>query len=237
MLSLVATAMDTVKIYRSTTAHSDSSTTPGAMPLAGPKTTFYEAARLSTHPALVRDVQWAPFNVRGFDLFATACRDGGVRIYKLDTMASTISTNKTNNNPANHPSQSSSSNNAPSSPATSTIPHRPGPQSSLTSAIVGRSGTPLNLHPSSTTTRHHSRSTLLSPFTHTITIESEILNAHRDAWALCWDPAGQVLMSSGSDGVTKLWKKAISGAGWILFADQEVTVDESDGEAGGEGDG
>jgi nucleoporin SEH1 len=237
MLSLVATAMDTVKIYRSTTAHSDSSTTPGAMPLAGPKTTFYEAARFPTHPALVRDVQWAPFNVRGFDLFATACRDGGVRIYKLDTIASTISTNKTNNNPANHPSQSSSSNNAPSSPATSTIPHRPGPQSSLTSAIVGRSGTPLNLHPSSTTTRHHSRSNLPSPFTHTITIESEILNAHRDAWALCWDPAGQVLMSSGSDGVTKLWKKAISGAGWILFADQEVTVDESDGEAGGDGEG
>lgn len=43
-------------------------------------------------------------------------------------------------------------------------------------------------------------------------------------------------MSSGSDGVTKLWKRAVRGAGWMLFADQEVSVDESDGEEGGDGE-
>lgn len=235
ILSLVATAMDTVKIYRSTTTQNNASNTPGDLPLAGQKTTFYEAARFPTHPALIRDVQWAPFNIRGFDLFATACRDGGVRIYKFDTSASSASaTTKPNNAPSDSLSQATSSTNTGSSQPT--IPHPAGPKSSLTSAIVGRSGTTSSaLHPMSTPTsnpRSHPRSTLPSPFTHTITTESELLNAHRDAWALCWDPAGQVLMSSGSDGVTKLWKKAVMGAGWMLFADQEVSVDESDGEEG-----
>ena len=242
MLSLVATAMDTVKIYRSTTTENDSSSTPGAIPSAGQKTAFYEAARLPTHPELIRDVQWAPFNVRGYDLFATACRDGGVRIYNLDTTASTTTnTNNTNDDSSNSLSQVTSSITPPVSLAP--IPHRQGPQSSLTSAIVGRSGasTSSTLHPPSTTpssgmTRHQPRSTLPSPFTHTITIESELMNAHRDAWALCWDPAGQVLMSSGSDSVTKLWKRAVVGAGWMLFADQEVSVDESDDEVGEDGE-
>jgi len=240
MLSLVATAMDTVKIYRSTATPINFSGTPGALAPAGRKTTFYEAARFPIHPALIRDVQWAPFNVRGFDLFATACRDGGVRIYRLDTTASTTTPNTILSDP---PSQTTSSTNPPSSPATATLSRRPGPQSSLTSAIVGRSG-PSALHPQLTTTlshppvttRQHSRSTIPSPFTHILTTETELPNAHRDAWALCWDPAGQVLMSSGSDGVTKLWKKAIMGAGWLLFADQEISVDDSDGEEGGEGE-
>jgi hypothetical protein len=43
-------------------------------------------------------------------------------------------------------------------------------------------------------------------------------------------------MSSGSDGVTKLWKKAVMGAGWLLFADQEISVDDDDGEEVGEGE-
>lgn len=249
MLSLVATAMDTVKIYRSTTAQNNHSSAPGAIPLAGQKTTFYEATHLPTHPTLIRDVQWAPFNVRGFDLFATACRDGGVRIYRLDTEAATstiktaTSTTTTSTNAKNGPSTANRQPqpSTPSDPSSSsTILQRPGPQSSLTFAIAGRSGTPSTLHPlttpSTATARSQARPTLPSPFTHTITTESEILNAHRDAWAICWDPAGQVLMSSGSDGVTKLWKKAVMGAGWLLFADQEVSVDDSEGEDGGDGE-
>ena len=43
-------------------------------------------------------------------------------------------------------------------------------------------------------------------------------------------------MSSGSDSVTKLWKRAVVGAGWMLFADQEVSVDESDDEVGEDGE-
>jgi nucleoporin SEH1 len=240
MLSLVATAMDTVKIYRSTATPINFSSTPGVMAPTGHKTIFYEAARFPTHPALIRDVQWAPFNVRGFDLFATACRDGGVRIYRLDTTACTTNPNTSPSEPS---SQTTSSTNHPSSPAAATLPRRPGPQSSLTSAIVGRSGPSALNPPQSTTpshptitTRQHSRSTIPSPFTHTLTTEAELPDAHRDAWALCWDPAGQVLMSSGSDGVTKLWKKAVMGAGWLLFADQEISVDDSDGEEGGEGE-
>lgn len=258
LLSLVATAMDTAKIYRSAITQNNPSSNPSALPLAGQKqTTFYEAARFPTHPALIRDVQWAPFNIRGFDLFATACRDGGVRIYRLDTTATTTATKPGTTTTPSHPPPSTTTPH-PSSPLTPPHqpPHpqqRPTPQSSLTSAIAGRSTTTTPTpNTSSITTpsrQQQVRPTPPSPFTHTITLETELANAHRDAWALCWDPAGQVLMSSGSDGVTKLWKRAVaagSGGGeggqgeWMLFADQEVDVEEggSDGEGqGGNGNG
>lgn len=246
IISLVTTAIDTVKIYRSTTAEFEDGGTPGTIPLAGQKTTFHEAICLPTHPALIRDVQWAPFNVRGFDLFATACRDGAIRIYRLDTAASAGEMTIIDESPSTLSEQPDSQ---PTPQIASTpLPPRSGPQSSLTSAIAGRSSA---IAPSSTSTsspRHpashshshsHSRSrpALTSPFSHTVTLESELLNAHRDVWALCWDPSGQVLMSSGSDGVTKLWKRAVMGKGWLLFADQEMGLEESDeGEEGAEGD-
>jgi nucleoporin SEH1 len=35
---------------------------------------------------LVRDVAWAPGNIRGYDIVATACQDGWVRVFRLDTL-------------------------------------------------------------------------------------------------------------------------------------------------------
>ena len=198
MLSIVTTAMDTVKIYRSTTMQDDSSNTPGAIPSAGQKTTFYEAARLPTHPALIRDVQWAPFNVRGFDLFATACRDGGVRIYKLETTVST-STNKRDESSSTPPPQASSSTTAQSSQAT--IPHRPGPQSSLTTAIVRRSGTPL--HPpshSDTFIQSAPPTSLHPPFT---------IHTHRNDGIRAPERASRrvgVVLGSGGTGADVQWQ-------------------------------
>ncbi|TVY83595.1 Nucleoporin, partial [Lachnellula suecica] len=46
---------------------------------------FYLAAELKGHKGLVRDVAWAPGSIRGFDVVATACKDGFVRIYEVTT--------------------------------------------------------------------------------------------------------------------------------------------------------
>jgi len=46
---------------------------------------FYLAAELKGHKALVRDVAWAPGNIRGFDIIATACKDGVVRVFEVRT--------------------------------------------------------------------------------------------------------------------------------------------------------
>ena len=133
MLSLVATAMNEVKIYRSVLK------TPGpddnASNTSSNQLIFYEAAKLPMHPALLRDVQWAPFNVRGTDLIATACRDGGVRIYEMDITPTDESPSMNN-----RPSSSNNGNGSTTSGAqqSQNPSQRPVPQSSLTTAIAGR---------------------------------------------------------------------------------------------------
>ncbi|TVY53359.1 Nucleoporin [Lachnellula cervina] len=46
---------------------------------------FYRAAELKGHRGLVRDIAWAPGSIRGFDVVATACKDGFVRVYQVTT--------------------------------------------------------------------------------------------------------------------------------------------------------
>ena len=46
---------------------------------------FYLAAELKGHRSLVRDVAWASGNIRGFDVVATACKDGYVRVFQTTT--------------------------------------------------------------------------------------------------------------------------------------------------------
>ncbi|EJT78975.1 nuclear pore complex subunit [Gaeumannomyces tritici R3-111a-1] len=76
-LALVVAAMRTVRIYRSRDASSSA---------AGPcAREFYLAAEISGHGGLVRDVAWAAGNIRGYDIVATACQDGFVRVVRLDT--------------------------------------------------------------------------------------------------------------------------------------------------------
>jgi nucleoporin SEH1 len=46
---------------------------------------FYLAVEINVHRGLVRDVAWAPGNIRGYDIIATACQDGYARVFRLET--------------------------------------------------------------------------------------------------------------------------------------------------------
>lgn len=78
-LGLVVAGMDNVKVYRSrdmvTTSYGVQSTSKE----------FYLAVEITGHRGLVRDVAWAPGNIRGYDIVATACQDGYARVFRLDT--------------------------------------------------------------------------------------------------------------------------------------------------------
>lgn len=67
-LSLAVSVMDTVKIFRSDKDRK-----------------FYTAAELHGSNSLIRDVAWANGSMRGFDVIATASKDGYVRVYELHT--------------------------------------------------------------------------------------------------------------------------------------------------------
>ncbi|CAK7197871.1 hypothetical protein SEUCBS139899_000521 [Sporothrix eucalyptigena] len=88
-LSLVVAAMDSVKIYRTRPI------TTTSYGLQGIGRAFYLAAEVKGHRGLVRDIAWAPGNFRGYDIIATACQDGYVRVVRLDTPYSTNEDGKT----------------------------------------------------------------------------------------------------------------------------------------------
>lgn len=77
-LCLAVVAMDIVKIFRTDKDRR-----------------LYLAAELSGAHGLLRDVAWAPFGaIRGYDVIATAGKDGVARIYELRTAApSTVTEN------------------------------------------------------------------------------------------------------------------------------------------------
>jgi len=67
-LSLAVAAMKTVQIYRTDKERQ-----------------FYLAAELTGSRQIVRDVAWANGSMRGYDVIATASKDGLVRVYELHT--------------------------------------------------------------------------------------------------------------------------------------------------------
>ncbi|KAI1881312.1 hypothetical protein JX265_000138 [Neoarthrinium moseri] len=78
-LSLVVAGLDSVKIFRSR------DTVTSSFGAATRAREFYQAVEISGHRGLVRDVAWAPGNFRGYDMIATACQDGFVRVFRIDT--------------------------------------------------------------------------------------------------------------------------------------------------------
>ncbi|ETN46078.1 uncharacterized protein HMPREF1541_00262 [Cyphellophora europaea CBS 101466] len=203
-MSLVVSSLNEVKIYHSRN-EADSTATTGESNGASHRLTFHEAFRLPTHPALVRDVAWASYNIRGTERIATACKDGSVRIVELAVIESQAYVQ--NGDSSSRSGQGGGRGS-----------RRPPPQSSLTSAITGRSNSSMNNNAA------EARAADL-PFTYKIQ-HSSTLPAHGDAWSVAWDGQGQILMSGGSDGVTKLWRKSIQSGQWMLYADQAVDFSE-----------
>lgn len=78
-LSLVVAGMHSVKIFRSR----DTITSSFGAEIRGRE--FYQAIEITGHRGLVRDVAWAPGSFRGYDMIATACQDGFVRVFRVDT--------------------------------------------------------------------------------------------------------------------------------------------------------
>ncbi|KAI5284359.1 epoxide hydrolase, soluble (sEH), partial [Ascosphaera atra] len=83
-LSLIVASMDTVKLYRT-----------------GADRRFYHVLELSGHGGLVRDVSWATGSIRGFDLVASGCKDGHVRVWEVYTAVNKSNSNHTDDNTRN----------------------------------------------------------------------------------------------------------------------------------------
>lgn len=162
---------------------------------------FYIAATLEGAKALVRDVSWANGSMRGFDLIATASKDGCIRIYELHTPgAATLSTS------------SSPQGNAHS-----------GATLQRTVSRQARSGIGAGLAGGARGRRDES-----AGVPGAIKQEAKLvaeLEAHGGApWRVNWSEMGDVLISTGDDGTVRMWKKALDGK-WL----EAVEIDAGSG--------
>ena len=225
-LGLVVCALNEVKIYRSVVPENSAGDegSVGGIGLgigagdgsgvsrnggASHRIMFYEALKLPIHLALVRDVSWAPFSVRGTDRIATACKDGSVRVFELGVAEGPIGNVNEGRNGSDYPSQGRN------------IQQRQ-QQSSLTTAITGRQSSTASAQAPNL---GGSRANYTFPYITTMASATNLQQVHTDAWSLSFDSQGQVLLSTGNDGVTKLWRKTVLGGQWMVFAGQDITED------------
>ncbi|KAK4191979.1 glycosyl transferase family 4-domain-containing protein, partial [Podospora australis] len=106
-LAFITACMDCVRIYRSREVITQS------MGVAVAGKGFYLAVEIpqEIHRGLVRDVAWAPGNVRGYDVVATACTDSYVRVFRLE--ATTSSSAESDDSDSDHDEKRSSSSHYP----------------------------------------------------------------------------------------------------------------------------
>jgi WD40 repeat protein len=162
---------------------------------------FYTAAVLEGANSLIRDVSWANGSMRGFDIIATASKDGLVRIYELHTPgASNLSTLSNAQSSGQNGVQSNSNSNRPA-----------------------RSGIGAGLAGGSRGKRDENAGAPGAVKQDTKLVAE--LKGHQGApWRVSWSDMGDTLVSTGDDGTVKLWKKAVDGK-WLEATEIDATKD------------
>ncbi|ETS82641.1 hypothetical protein PFICI_04517 [Pestalotiopsis fici W106-1] len=196
-LSLVVAGMTTVKVFRSRDIVASSF---GAATRARE---FYQAIEIKGHRGLVRDVAWAPGNFRGHDMIATACQDGFVRVFRIDTpynkddgrswaVADITGKDKAETAGQAGPSTPAQNNNQPKGPQQAHSGIR---------AELDKSGT------------HAERSNTgqVGQINHTVRELSKLESHRSPVWRVGFDDDGQILGSVGDEGKLMCYRQKADG--------------------------
>jgi nucleoporin SEH1 len=203
-LGLVVAAMDTVKVYRTR------DTMTSQMGIVTSEKEFYLAAELPGHKGLVRDVAWAPGNIRGYDVIATACQDGFVRVFKLETPVNASSGSEETNGRGwsssvlkKHAKRASADEDVRTS-SEAVAAH---PQSAISHGLDrSRSSADRRSGSQPGQVRH-------------VVKELSKLDSHRTpVWRVGFDDDGQILGSVGDDGKLMCYRQTPSGS-WAKSAE------------------
>lgn len=156
---------------------------------------FYKAAELKGHKSLVRDVAWAPGNIRGYDIVATACKDGFVRVFQITT-------------PSKPPRERDSRDFSNVPDALSIL----SPRVPENGARNAPSGIGAGLAGAGTRSVTHSDGLVREGEISHVAKEVSKLDANRaPVWRVEFDVDGILLASTGDDGKTTLWRRQPSG--------------------------
>lgn len=215
-LGLVVAGMSTVKVYRSREISTAS------YGVAMSQREFYLAVEIAGHRGLVRDVAWAPGNIRGYDIIATACQDGYARVFRMETpysdsdgkswsVADLLKPDSTHQHARDSPTKEDVAPGEKQSHQQSLPPHGSSPSplhhqhhhhpSSTLSASLAKSGS----------TGDRSWTGQPGQIKHTIR-EISRLDSHRTpVWRVGFDDDGQILGSTGDDGRLLCYRQTPDG--------------------------
>ncbi|OCK82056.1 WD40 repeat-like protein [Lepidopterella palustris CBS 459.81] len=187
-LSLAVAAMQKVIVYRTDKAKR-----------------FYVAAELKGARQIIRDIAWANGSMRGYDVIATASKDGAIRIYELST-----------------PQLSKGATAATISAASTVIENqilpRPGPRKNIPSGIsAGLTG-------ASRVDNNHDNEQHPGRVKHVVKKVAELAQHHGAVWRVAFSQMGDLLVSTGDDGAIRTWKKAVNG-NWLEYAEIDAGQD------------
>lgn len=158
---------------------------------------FYIAATIEGAKDLVRDVHWAEGSVRGFDVIATASKDGYVRVYELHTPgAASLPKTTTPSSPV----QNGGSPRSPLSPARSQT--RSGIGAGLAAGANGR---------------REDNASAPGAVKQEARLVAE-LPIHAAPWRVTMSTEADLMVSTGDDGTVRVWKKAVDGK-WLEAAE------------------
>jgi len=225
-LTIAVTALNEVKLYRTTSDSelirphvSSQQHTTNLGGGASRSSYLFEVLRIPSPPtqyqtsagSLLRDVAFNPANICGSDILAVASTNGTVAVYEISLRSQSTS------NPGN-PSTVTSKQNA--------RPALQSQQSNLTSALHSTAASSQGNQPVMSRANHP------FPYSHHATAISILEDAHADAWSVQWDPNGGLMLSSGSDGTVKIWKRTFGagGLGGFELIAEQAGEDESESE-------
>ncbi|KAH6612017.1 WD40-repeat-containing domain protein [Boeremia exigua] len=184
-LSLAVAAMKDVLIFRTDKAKR-----------------FFQIAKLEGSRQIIRDLAWANGSMRGYDILATASKDGAIRIYELSTPSSSKASNVNS-------SVGAAAVQPDESPRTDSRRNAP---SGIGAGLAGASAGP-DMQPANE--QHPGRITQIAKFT------DELTNHHGAVWRVAFSQMGDLLVSTGDDASIRTWKKAVNGR-WAEYAEIET---------------
>jgi nucleoporin SEH1 len=193
-LAVVVASMNKVTIWR--TKEISHAVTLGA----STSKEFYLAAELKGHRGLVRDVAWAPGSIRGFDIIATACKDGFVRVFEVTTPSKGNKDSRRSKDYAKLPEQlvvRASEQGARHSP------------SGIGAGLAGARPT---------TSRQQEPEGKQGEIFHAVKEVSKLDSNKTPVWKVEFDEDGQLLGSTGDDGKLLLCRREPSGV-WSRSAE------------------
>ncbi|CAG8973309.1 hypothetical protein HYALB_00000071 [Hymenoscyphus albidus] len=202
-LAVIVASMNKVSIWRTKEiSHSVSLGSSSSKEL-------YCAADLKGHKGLVRDVAWAPGSIRGFDIVATACRDGFVRVFHLTTPAKG--------------DKEARSKDFTKIPETSTVVAQRSPENTSRSVPSGIGAGLASTRPGTTAghrnSEHHSKAGEVALLANEV---SRLETNRTPVWRVEFDGDGKVLGSTGDDGKVAFCRSEPSGA-WSKSAELGMT--------------